>query len=53
MAAPPEVIPLADSRGDRQAKARQRRRAAEARLEVAKDVLALIARGKWEEEHAG
>jgi hypothetical protein len=44
MPVPPLPIPLADSRSDRQVKARQRRRVAKARLEVAKDVLALLDR---------
>ena len=51
MADPPPAIPLADSRSDRQAKARQRRRVAKAKLGVAKDVLDLFdQRAKEKEE---
>ncbi len=50
MADPPLSIPLADSRSDRQVKARQRRRVAKARLEAAKDILALLDRGKKDDE---
>ncbi len=46
MADQPPSIPLADSRSDRQVKARQRRRVTKARLEAAKDILALLDRGK-------
>ncbi len=42
----PPSIPLADLRTDRQSKTRQRRRAAKARLEAAKDILALLDHGK-------
>ncbi len=53
MADPPPSIPLADSRSDRQVKARQRRRVAKARLEVAKDVLALLGKPTRDEEEGG
>jgi hypothetical protein len=50
MADPPTVIPLADSRSDRQSKARQRRRVTKAKLAVAKKILALIDRDTQKKE---
>ncbi len=41
---PPPSIPFVDSHSDRQIKARQRRRVTKARIEVAKDILALLER---------
>ncbi len=49
MADPPPPVPLADSRSDRAVKARQQRRVAKAKLEAAKDILALL-KGKGGDE---
>ncbi|NMC05580.1 MAG: hypothetical protein GYA24_10220 [Candidatus Lokiarchaeota archaeon] len=45
-----EPIPFTGSRSDRRAKARQRRRVARARLDVAKDILAMLERGEGEKK---